>query len=84
MKGRVIQAGLARVGLVAGGFTLAASVVARLPLPGVLRAAGMLALPCILLAVLRKEERRLAEAAARLRAQPVRSPAPAAPDRRPR
>jgi len=77
-----VRAGFIRMGLVAGGITLAASAVGRVPLPGAARAACMLALPCALLAVLRREERRLANAATRVRARPVRPPAPAAPARR--
>jgi hypothetical protein len=77
-----IRAGLIRAGLAAGGIALAASAVGRLPVPGAVRAAGMLALPCVLLAFLRREERRLADAAGRVRARPVRPPAPAAPARR--
>ena len=58
-----VRAGLIRSALVAGGFILAAFAVARVPLPGWARATGMLALPCLLLAVLRREDRRLARAA---------------------
>jgi hypothetical protein len=80
--GPAIRGALVRAGLVAGGFTLVALAVEGIPAPGVLRAAGMLALPVALLSVLRRGERRLADASERLRARPVRPPGPAGPARR--
>jgi hypothetical protein len=76
-----IRSAAVRAGLVAGGFTLAAVAVGRIPVPGLVRALGMLALPCLLVAVLRREERRLGEAALRARG-PARPRAPEAPARR--
>jgi hypothetical protein len=67
MRGRFLWGGARRVGFIAGSFTLAALAVGRLPLGAVGRALGMLLVPGLLLVVLRREERRLAEASRRLR-----------------
>lgn len=69
-----------RAFLAAGALGLLALAVGRAPLPGAVRAAGMFALPCALLPLLRAGVRRLADAANRMRA--VRQQAPAAPARR--
>jgi hypothetical protein len=74
--GPAIRSGLIRAGLVAGVFTLSAFAVGHMP--GTIRAAGMLALPCALFSVLRREERRIAKAADQLRERSVRPPTPAA------
>lgn len=52
-----------RAGMISAGATLAAVVLGYAPLPAPVRAAGMLALPCALFAVLRREDRRLRRAA---------------------
>jgi hypothetical protein len=80
--GPAIRAGLIRTGLVAGIFTLSALAVGHMPVPGAIRAAGMLALPCVLFSVLRREARRIAKAADQFRERSVRPPAPAAQVRR--
>ena len=81
MTGPFIRAALFRAALIVAGIALAASAVRYMPLPGAIRAAGMLALPCVLFSVMKREERRLAKAAGRVRAQSVRPPFPAAPAR---
>jgi hypothetical protein len=58
-----IRRGAVRAGMIAAGATVAAVALAEIPLPAPLRAAGMLALPCALFAVLRREDRRLRRAA---------------------
>jgi uncharacterized membrane protein YfcA len=73
-----IRAGIIRAGAVAGGSALAALAVGRIPAPGLVRALGMLALPCVLFAVLRREDRRMAHAADRARNLRPRVPAPPA------
>jgi hypothetical protein len=83
VNGPALRAGLRRAGLVAGGFTLAALAIERIPAGSPVRAAAMLLLPCLLLRVLRREERRLAQAADRLRPTPLRRRAPAPPARPP-
>lgn len=50
---------LAPAALAAAGLVLAAAALGRLPLPGPVRAAGMLALPLALLGALRRGHRRL-------------------------
>jgi hypothetical protein len=72
MTGAAVRNGLARAGLVAGGFTLAAVVLGGAALPGPVRAVGMLALPCGCFAVLRRLDRRLARAAEGIGARPLR------------
>ncbi len=79
MKGGTVRAGLARTLAVVGGFTLAALTVERMPAGAALRATGMLLLPCLLLAVLRREERRLASAVRQARERRLRARAQAAP-----
>jgi len=74
MNLRALRAGAIRAGLVAGGFTLASVVLGSAPLPGPVLAAGMLALPCGLFAVLRREDRRLARAHDHVRAGAVGPP----------
>ncbi len=71
MNVRALRAGAIRAGLVAGGFTLGSAALGSAPLPGPLLAAGMLALPCALCAVLRREDRRLARAREDVRAGAV-------------
>lgn len=83
MRGRAIRSGFVRAATVAGGFTLAALAVERMPAGAAVRATAMLLLPCLLLAVLRQEERRLASAARQARERRLRPrvPAPPAPPR---
>jgi hypothetical protein len=71
---RALRSGAIRAGLVAGGFTLGSVVLGNAPLPGPVLAAGMLALPCALFAVLRREDRRLARAHDDVRAGAVGPP----------
>jgi hypothetical protein len=66
--------GAVRAGLVAGGFTLGSAALGKAPLPGPVLAAGMLALPCALFAVLRREDRRLARCHDHIRAGAVGPP----------
>ena len=63
MNGAAIRVGLIRASLIAGSFVLGTIVLGRAAMPGPIRAAGMLALPFALLAVLRREDRRLGRAA---------------------
>jgi hypothetical protein len=72
MRGRAVRGAALRACAVAGVFTAGAGVVALIPLPGLVRAAGMLALPCALLAVLRREDRRLDDARDDIRGGGVR------------
>jgi len=74
MNLRALRAGAIRAGLVAGGFTLASVVLGGAPLPGPVLASGMLALPCALFAVLRREDRRLARVHDHVRAGAVGPP----------
>jgi hypothetical protein len=72
VKGAGIRNGAVRAGVIAAGSTLGAVALGLIPLPGPLRAVGMLALPCALFAVLRREDRRLRRAADDIGAGPVR------------
>jgi hypothetical protein len=74
-----VRSGLLRAGLIAGAFTLGALAVGRAPLSRSVQAAGMLALPCALFAVLKREHRRLARAAEGARTRSAKPPAPEAP-----
>ena len=60
MNSPALRVGALRALGIAGGFTLGSVVLGAAPLPGPVLAAGMLALPCALFAVLRRQDRRLA------------------------
>jgi hypothetical protein len=79
VRGGAVRSALVRSAAVAGGFTLAALAVEKMPAGPALRATGMLLLPCLLLAVLRREERRLSSAARQARERRVRPRGPEAP-----
>jgi hypothetical protein len=68
MNRAALRAGAVRAGIVAGGFAAASALLGRAPLPGPVLAAGMLALPCALFAVLRREDGRLRRAVDGIRA----------------
>ncbi len=72
MNRAALRAGALRAGLVAGAFTAAGAALGKAPLPGPILAAGMLALPCALFAVLRREDRRLRRAVDDVRAGALR------------
>jgi|HubBroStandDraft_1064217.scaffolds.fasta_scaffold528205_2 hypothetical protein len=72
MNRAAVMKGAIRAGVVAGGFTLGTVILGRAPLPGPVLGAGMLALPCLLFAVLRREDRRLARAVDDIRPGSVR------------
>jgi hypothetical protein len=74
MNTPALRAGALRALGVAGGFTLASVVLGAAPLPGPVLAAGMLALPCALFAVLRSQDRRLSRALDNVRARAVGPP----------
>ena len=67
MRAAAIRRGAFRACLVAGGAALCPVALRHSGLPGPFLAAAMLALPCALLAVLRREGRLLADAASRAR-----------------
>jgi hypothetical protein len=74
MNRAALRAGAVRAGLVAGAFTAASVALGHAPLPGPVLAAGMLALPCALFTVLRREDRRLGRAVDDIRAGSVGPP----------
>ena len=78
MNGPALRSGALRAAAVCGAFLLGAGALARIPLPASVRAAGMLALPCLLFAVLKREARRIERASELARASPRRR-GPAAP-----
>lgn len=67
MKGAALRRGALRTIVVAGGFAVLPWVLLKLGPPGPMLATGMLALPCSLFAVLRREDRRLSGAAEHVR-----------------
>jgi hypothetical protein len=67
-----VKKGAVRTCVATASFTLGAVFIGNAPLPDFLRAAGMIALPCVLLAVLRREDRRLSRAADNVRSGSVR------------
>lgn len=74
MNGPVLGKGALRVVLVVAGVMLAPVFLIAAPLASPLRAAGMLALPCLLLWLLRREDRRLNRAACDIRSGPLGPP----------
>jgi hypothetical protein len=63
MNARAIRNGAIRAGVIVTAATLLAEIVGDCPIPGPMRAAGMLALPCALFVVLRREDGRLRRSA---------------------
>jgi hypothetical protein len=68
VNGAALRSGALRAGLVAGGFTVGSVALGHAPLPAPVLAAGMLALPCALFSVLRRQDRRLGRAVDDVRA----------------